>query len=67
MVQEFYTTKEAALLLKVTASRIRQFVLENRLAAYKIGRDLLIKKKDLEDFQLQLRVRTGRPKKYHKN
>jgi len=54
------TTKEAAEILGVTPSRIRQFVLEKRLPATKHGRDLFIRKKDLLAME---RRPPGRPKK----
>ena len=42
------TTSEAAGLLGVNASRIRQLVLQGRLPAQKMGRDLFIDEKDLK-------------------
>ena len=42
------TTKEAGLILGVSASRIRQFILAGRLPAVKRGRDLFVLEKDLE-------------------
>jgi excisionase family DNA binding protein len=46
-----YTTEQAAKLLEISPSRIRQFVLAGRLPATKIGRDLFIKEQDLKKFQ----------------
>lgn len=54
----FVTTTEAGDLLGVSASRIRQFVLEGRLPAQKIGgRTLVVSIKDVAKF------RTGRKQK----
>jgi excisionase family DNA binding protein len=44
------TTKEAAQLLKVSDSRVRQLILEGTLQAEKKGRDHLIDEKDLTKF-----------------
>lgn len=55
------TTRQAADILGVTASRIRQLVLERKLPAEKAGRDLLLKSSDVE--AAKSRVTTpGRPK-----
>ena len=48
------TTTQAAKILKVNDSRVRQLILSGRLPAQKLGRDWIIKEKDLkeaEDFQ----------------
>ena len=42
------TTKEAGERLGISASRVRQLVLNKRLPAMKAGRDLLIRDEDLE-------------------
>ena len=41
------TSKEAAELLKVTDSRIRQIILENRVRSRKVGNTRLIKRADI--------------------
>jgi excisionase family DNA binding protein len=41
------TSKEAAELLNVSKSRIRQFILENRIRSRKVGNTRLIKKADI--------------------
>ncbi len=41
------TSKEAAEILSVSESRIRQFILANRLRSRKIGNTRLIKRADL--------------------
>lgn len=62
-MSKLLTTTEAAKFLNVTPSRVRQFILENRLPAIKIGRDLFIEETDLIEFGSIERVITGRPKK----
>ena len=52
------TTKEAAEILNVTPSRVRQMVLSGRLPAEKFGRDLVIHEKDLA---LVAERKPGRP------
>lgn len=54
------TTAEAADRLGVTAPRIRQLVLNGRLPAQKLGRDLFIDEKDLK---LVTDRKPGRPRK----
>ena len=54
------TTSEAAGLLGVNASRIRQLVLQGRLPAQKMGRDLFIDEKDLKLVEDR---KPGRPSK----
>jgi len=54
------TTSEAAELLGVNASRIRQLVLQGRLPAQKKGRDLFI---DENDLKLVADRKPGRPSK----
>lgn len=54
------TVKQAADILRVNESRVRQFVYSGRLFAQKIGRDLLIKTQDLWAFAAVER-KTGRP------
>jgi excisionase family DNA binding protein len=54
------TTAEAAKRLKVTVSRVHQFIEENRLPAEKYGRDYLIK---VTDLKLVSNRKPGRPKK----
>ena len=46
MISEI-TSKEAAELLQVSESRIRQFILENRIRSRKIGNTRLIKRTDI--------------------
>ncbi len=51
------TTQQAGEILGVNASRVRQFILEGRLPAIKLGRDNLIRE---EDLNLIRDRRTGR-------
>ena len=53
-------TKKAAELLGVNDSRVRQFILAGRLPAVKIGRDWIIKEKDLKKLDGR---KGGRPRK----
>lgn len=62
-MDDYLTTEYAAEYLGVTPSRIRQFILENRLKSKKFGRDHLIKKSDLEVFSKSGKKKRGRPKK----
>jgi len=55
------STSEAAKILGVSASRVRQLILEGRLEATKVGRDQLLERQKVEDFALIPRERTGRP------
>lgn len=45
------TTAEAAAILGVNRTRIRQFVLEGRLHATKFGRDLALDEAEVREFQ----------------
>ena len=58
------TTKEAGERLGISASRVRQLVLNKRLPAMKAGRDLLIRD---EDLQLVSERKPGRPAPYAHN
>jgi excisionase family DNA binding protein len=60
-VEHLYTTTEAAKMLEVTASRVRQMVLEGTIRAEKKGRDLLIPKSQIEKAKAR-KTRPG-PKK----
>ena len=48
-------------MLGVSQSRVRQFVLAKRLKARKLGRDLVIERKDAERFKREGRLPEGRP------
>ena len=56
---KFYTTLQAAEVLGVTASRIRQLVLAGDLRGEKFGRDLMIDAAALKRYK---KPRRGRPR-----
>ncbi len=60
---KYFTTEEAAQYLGVTSSRIRQFIIGERLESYKHGRDHLIDEVELERFAKNGKKKRGRPKK----
>lgn len=60
---KYFTTEEAAQYLGVTSSRIRQFIISERLESEKYGRDHLIRKDELERFAKNGKKKRGRPKK----
>lgn len=55
---DLLTTHQAAEILGVSASRVRQFILNGRLPAIKLGRDNLIREADLSLVQDR---KAGRP------
>ena len=55
---DLLTTEQAGEKLGVNASRVRQFILEGRLPAIKLGRDNLIREEDLTLVQER---KSGRP------
>lgn len=62
LMGKYFTTEDAGKYLGVTPSRIRQFILENRIKSEKIGRDHLIKESELESFVKKGKKKRGRPK-----
>ena len=60
---KLFTTDDASKYLGVTASRVRQFIIENRLKSIKVGRDHLIEESALRLFAEQGKKKRGRPKK----
>jgi predicted transcriptional regulator len=48
-------------MLGISQSRVRQYILAKRLKATKLGRDLLIERKEAERFQREGRLPEGRP------
>lgn len=56
------STNEAAKILGVSASRVRQLIIDGRLEATKIGRDQLLDEEKVTNFASKPRERTGRPK-----
>ena len=47
---KFYTVREIAELLQVTAQTVRSYIRQGRLEATRIGRPLLITENNLKDF-----------------
>jgi hypothetical protein len=47
--------------LGVSQSRVRQFILAKRLKAKKLGRDLVVERKEAERFKREGRLPEGRP------
>ncbi len=62
MTDRLITTTEAAEILGISTSRVRQFIIDGRLQSTKLGRDQFLKQADVEDFASKPRERTGRPK-----
>ena len=60
---EWFTTEDAAKYLGVTASRVRQFIIESRLKSVKYGRDHLIDESELKLFAERGKKKRGRPGK----
>ena len=58
-MENLLTTQQASKILGVNPSRVRQFILEGRLPAIKIGRDWIISRDDLAKVANR---RIGRPK-----
>ena len=60
----YITTAQAAVILGVTASRVRQFIMEKRLKTYapeKGRRDNMLKTDEVRAFKNKSREITGRP------
>ena len=49
-MDEYLTTKQIARILKVHVITIRRWIQSGKLIAYKIGKELRIKKSDLDSF-----------------
>jgi len=62
-MSKYFTTEDAAKYLGVTPSRIRQFIIEERLESAKFGRDHMIKECDLVTFAKFGKKKRGRPRK----
>jgi excisionase family DNA binding protein len=62
-MQELLTTEQVAEKLGVSASRVRQFIIDGRLPAIKLGRDNLIRETDLKLVEDR---KAGRPPKPNK-
>ena len=62
-MSKLFTTCDAAEYLGVTASRVRQLIVEKRLPSQKFGRDHLIREDDLKKYLSSERKKPGRPKR----
>lgn len=62
-MKNYLTTEDAAKYLGVSSSRVRQLIIEGRLASEKIGRDHIISKSDISHFVKHGKKRRGRPPK----
>lgn len=62
-MENYFTTQEAAQFLGVTAARIRQLILDERIKSQKMGRDHIIPKAELINYQQQGKKKPGRPPK----
>jgi len=62
-MSKLFTTCDAAKYLGVTASRVRQLIVEKRLPSQKFGRDHLIREDDLKEYFSSGKKKPGRPKK----
>lgn len=60
-MKDLLTTKEVANLSGISEARVRQLILEGKLASQKFGRFNLIKKKDL--VKVSIHGKAGRPRK----
>jgi hypothetical protein len=48
-------------MLGISQSRVRQFILAKRLKARKLGRDLVVERREAERFRREGRLPEGRP------
>lgn len=48
-------------MLGISQSRVRQYILAKRLKAKKLGRDLVVERKEAERFRREGRLPEGRP------
>jgi len=62
-MDEMVTTGIAAKILKVTPSRVRQLISQNRLKSQKMGRDHLLNLGDIKNFAICEQKKAGRPQK----
>lgn len=62
-MNKYLTTEQAASVLGVTPSRIRQYIAEQRLPSEKYGRDHMISERDVEYFARNGKKKRGRPSK----
>ena len=51
----YFTTKEISLLLKTPIQFIRKMIREEKIIAYKIGRQYVVKEQDLNNYLVSVR------------
>ena len=66
-MKKYFTTGDAAKYLGVTPSRVRQYIVEERLESEKYGRDHMIEESTLAEFARHGKKKRGRPKKQQQN
>ena len=67
-MEGYLTTKEAGNLLGVSASRVRQFILQGRLVAQKVGsKTLIVSTRDVAKFRTKGRKKRKLAKKSNGN
>ena len=66
-MKKYFTTSDAAQYLGVTPSRVRQYIVEERLESEKYGRDHMIEENTLAEFAKHGKKKRGRPKKQLQN
>jgi excisionase family DNA binding protein len=67
-MEGYLTTTEAGNLLGVSASRVRQFILEGRLVAQKVGsKTLIVSARDVAKFRVKGRKKRKSAKKSNGN
>ena len=66
-MKKYFTTSDAAQYLGVTPSRVRQYIVEERLESEKYGRDHMIEENTLAEFARHGKKKRGRPKKQLQN
>lgn len=64
--EKYYTTDEAAEYLRVSPSRVRQLIGEERLKADKVGRDHLIVAEALVEYVAKGKKKRGRQRNVNK-
>ena len=62
----FYNTQQAAELLAVSPSRVRQLISEKMINARKIGRDHIILGSDIKKYIAATKKNRGRPRNVNK-
>lgn len=61
-MENLFNVKQAAFILKVHPLTIRRYIKEGRLKAIRVGGNVRIKEKDLQDFNKEFTPREQQPK-----